>query len=80
MWNVSFINVRARKRLLLGYPGNNIRRNAPRRMLFVVAVYTLGRSSTEFGIKLVLEHLLQLGHDGLDLLVFERVLSILQDE
>ena len=73
-------NVLLRIRLRLDFQQNSIRPNALRRMLSVVRVYIPRMSLTEFSSELLLEGFLQFSHDSLNLLVFEGVFSVLEDE
>ena len=80
MWLVVFINVLVQIRLQLGFQENSNSPNVLRRMQFVVLLCSLRKSSTQFGSEFLLEGLEQFRHDGLDLLILEGVLCILQDE
>ena len=77
---VVFINVRVQICLQLDFQENSNSPNVLRRMQFVVLLCILRKSSTQFGSEFLLEGLEQFCHDGFNLLIFEGVLCVLQDE
>lgn len=75
-----FTNVHVQIRLRLDSQQSISHPTVLLQMQFAVLVCIPRKSSTKFCVEFVFEYLLQFRHDGLDLLILEGVLCVLQDE